>query len=207
MNFMKSTLVSLLIALSPMVAKAYLSIAESGEVLPRDKYQIGLEPQFLTNRGGGFNANVFFDAPINDATSARVSLGGGEIDFNAFASVKYIPFPDVDNQPAIGIRGGVGIAREDSENWLVAQAAPLISKKFDTEIGMTVPYIAIPFNFLNTKEENYTGSNIVFGSELHYNEAPNVKFGAEVGAELNKSYSYISIFASFPFDSSKGFGH
>jgi hypothetical protein len=207
MNFTKSILVAVLIAMSPFAAHAYLSIAESGEILPQNKYQFGFEPQLLTNRGGGVNANVFFDAPFNESTSGRVTLGGGEIDFNGFASVKYVPFPDVGNQPAIGIRGGVGVAREDGENWLLAQFAPLISKKFDTEIGMTIPYIAIPFQFVNTKEENYTGSNIVFGSELHYHEVPNATFGAEIGAELNKSYSYISVYVSFPFDSTKGFGN
>lgn len=204
MNLLKSLLFALLVTPS---AHAFLSMAESGELVPPGKYQVGLAPQFLTNRGGGTNVDVFFDAPINDSTSARINMGGGAVDFNAFASVKWIPFPDVDNQPAIGVRGGAGIFRDEGENGLLMQIAPLISKKFETEYGLTVPYMAVALNLVNSKEENYTGSNIVFGTEFHSSEVNNVTFGAELGAELSKSYSYITLFVAFPFDSSKGFGN
>ncbi|MNK22809.1 hypothetical protein D3C87_410900 [compost metagenome] len=204
MNFIKYCILGLF--LTP-AAHAYLSMAESGELVPLGKYQVGIAPQFLTNRGGGTNVDVYFDAPINESTSARITMGGGAVDFNAFASAKWIPFPDVDNQPAMGVRAGAGIFRDEGENGLLAQIAPLISKKFDTEYGMTVPYMAVALNFVNSKEENYTGSNIIFGTEFHSTEAQNMTFGAELGAELSKSYSYVTLFVSFPFDSSKGFGN
>lgn len=187
-------------------AHAYLSIAESAEVLPVGKYSLGVEPQFLTNKGGGTNLNVFLNGSLNESTSARVTIGAGAIDFNAFASVKWVPFPDVDNQPAMGIRAGAGLARDGDENLLQLQVAPLISKKYETEYGLTVPYVAVPVAFLNTKEENYVASNIAFGSEYTHPEVIGT-FGAEVGLDLNKSYSYISIFATFPFDSATGFGN
>lgn len=206
MNFIKHFALFLLTALSAAPASAYLSFAESAEILPTDRYQVGFEPQLLTNRGNGANFNLFFDANINQDSSARITMGAGTIDFNAFASLKYIPFPDVGNQPAMGVRVGAGIAREEGDNWLTAQVAPLLSKKFNTAYGLTVPYLALPFNFINSKEENYVGSNIVFGSEFHSVESQNLIFGAELGAELNKSYSYISLFVTLPFDSSKGIG-
>lgn len=187
-------------------AHAYLSIAESAEVLPVGKYSLGVEPQFLTNKGGGTNLNVFLNGSLNESTSARVTIGAGAIDFNAFASVKWVPFPDVDNQPAMGLRAGAGLARDGDENLLQLQVAPLISKKYETEYGLTVPYVAVPITFLNTKEENFVASNIAFGSEYTHPEVIGT-FGAEVGLDLNKSYSYISIFATFPFDSATGFGN
>ncbi len=186
---------------------AYLSIAESGEVLPAGKYQVGVEPQILTNKDGGGNLDVFFDTNINESTSARILMGAGTIDFNAFASVKWVPFPDVDNQPAMGLRGGVGLARNEDENYLEVQFAPLVSKKFDTIYGMTVPYMAIPFTFFNTKDSNYVASNLAIGSEFHYQEWNEVMFGGELGFDMNKSYSYISLFMTFPFESQKGFGN
>ncbi|MBV2167313.1 MAG: hypothetical protein KUL82_01290 [Bdellovibrio sp.] len=187
-------------------AHAYLSIAESGEVLSPGKYQVGVEPQILTNKGGGTNFNVFLDSSINEATSARISMGAGAVDFNAFASAKWIPFPDVDNQPAMGLRAGAGLARDEEENLLHLQLAPMASKKFDTEYGLTVPYIAIPFTYVNTKEENFAATNLVVGSEFHYVDWDQVTLGGEVGVDLNKSYSYVSIFVTFPFESHKGFG-
>lgn len=202
MKLVSTILAVLLLSAS---SHAYLSIAESGELLPSGKYQVGVEPQILTNRGGGTNLNVFLDSALNESTSARVTLGGGAVDFNAFASAKWIPFPDVDNQPAMGLRVGGGIARDEGNNILQLQIAPLVSKKFDTEYGLTTPYLATPFTFINSKEENYIASNLTIGSEFHYHEWKNVILGGEIGLELNKSYTYLSIFATFPFESQKGF--
>ncbi len=185
---------------------AYLSIAESAELLAPGTYQVGVEPQLLTNRGGGANFNVFLDSTLDESTSLRIAMGAGAVDFNAFVSAKWVPIPDVDNQPAMGLRIGAGIARDEEQNLLQLQVAPMVSKKFDTEYGLTVPYLAAPFTFLNTKEENLVASNLTVGSEYHNPDWPQAVLGAELGIELNKSYTYISIFATFPFESSKGFG-
>ncbi|UOF02206.1 hypothetical protein [Bdellovibrio reynosensis] len=204
MNFAKYFVLGLFLTSN---AHAYLSIAESGELDPQGKYQVGVEPQLLTNKGGGANVNVFIDTAISESSSARVSMGAGAVDFNAFASFKFIPFPDVDNQPSMGFRAGAGIARDEEQNLLQLQFSPLVSKKFDTEYGLAVPYLAVPFTFLNTKEENLVATNLSIGSEFHYVDWDQVTLGAEAGVDLNKSYSYISIFATFPFESQKGFGN
>lgn len=205
MKFAKYVVLGLFLSSS---AHAYISMAESAEVVAPNLYQVGFEPQILTNKESGTNLDVYFDTPINDSTSARFLLGAGAIDFNAFASVKWVPFPDVANQPAMGLRVGAGLAREKDENILQLQVAPLVSKKFDTEYGLTVPYVALPLTYFNTKEENFVASNLAIGSEFHYHEWQNiVTLGGELGVDLNKSYSYISVFATFPFDSSKGFGN
>lgn len=208
MNIIKYSVLNLLIGFFLSTsANAYLSINESGELIAPGKHQVGIEPQFLLNRNGGANFNLFLDTLVNESTSARITMGAGAIDFNAFASAKWMPYPDVDNQPAMGLRGGVGIARDEEENILQAQIAPMVSKKFDTEYGMTVPYLAVPFTFLNTKEENLVATNLTIGSEFHSVEWNDVTLGGELGIDLNKSYSYISFFATFPFESQKGFGN
>lgn len=209
MKFAKYFVLDLLITIGLFLsttAHAYLNINESGEVLTPGKYQVGLAPQFLLNKGGGANFDIFLDTSIDESTSARITMGAGAIDFNAFASVKWIPFPDVDNQPSMGLRAGAGIARDEEENILQIQFAPLVSKKFETEYGLTVPYLAVPFTYLNTKSENIVATNLAIGSEFHSVEWKEVTLGGELGIDLNKSYSYISIFATFPFESQKGFG-
>lgn len=203
MNFAKYFVLGLFLTSQ---AQAYLSMAESGELVSPGKYQVGIEPQFLTNKGNGANVNVFFDTALSDSSSARISMGAGSVDFNTFASVKWIPIPDFDNQPAMGLRAGAGIARDEDENVIQFQVAPLVSKRFDTEYGLTVPYLAVPFTFLNTKEENLVASNLVLGSEFQYVDWKEASMGAELGVDLNKSYSYISLFLTFPFESHKGFG-
>jgi hypothetical protein len=183
---------------------AYLTISETAELPPATYYQLGFEPQFLTNKGGGTNVSAFFDAPFTDSTAGRLWLGAGVIDFNVGATFKYVPFPDVDNQPGIGFRAGGFFARKDDENFLTLQLAPLFSKKVNTDNGLFTPYAAVSLNFTNTKEKNFTGSQVVFGSEYKTPEIPKMYFGLEAGIELNDSYSYISGTVTFPFDSSKG---
>jgi hypothetical protein len=195
-------LLSLLLASSSSFA--YLTISETAELPPATFYQIGFEPQFFTDRGGGTNVTGFFDAPLTDATSARLWLGAGVIDFNVGASFKYVPFPDVDNQPGIGFRAGGFFARKASENFLTLQLAPIFSKKVTTENGLFIPYTAIGLDFTNTKEKNFTGSQVMFGTEYKTPEIPKMFFGLEAGFNLNDSYSYISGTVTFPFDSSKG---
>lgn len=207
MNFVKNAINSLVFGLFlSSTAHAYLSIAESGELIPQGSYQVGIEPQLLTNKNNGGNLDLFLDTAFNDSTSGRILLGGGTIDFNAFASVKWIPFPDVGNQPAMGLRLGAGIARSHDENIVQLQFAPLVSKKYDTDYGLTVPYLSVPFTFLGTKNDNFIATNLAMGSEFHYHEWKSLTMGGEIGLDLNKSSSYISIFATLPFDSSKGFG-
>ncbi len=187
-------------------AKAYLSLAESGELIPKHGYQLGLETQALTNLNSGLNLNLLLDAPVNDSTTARLELGGGSIDFNAFASLKWMPFPDVDNQPAMGLRFGAGFARDENQNFVQAQVSPLISKKYEIEYGMTVPYFALPFTLINNKDETFIATNVTVGSEFQHREWKTFTVGGEIGLDLNKSWSYVSLFAKFPFESSKGFG-
>lgn len=185
-------------------ASAYLTIGESAELPPANFYQIGFEPQFFTNAGGGTNVSGFFDAPFTDASSGRLWLGAGIIDFNVGATYKYVPFPDVDNQPGIGFRAGGFFSRKSSENFLTLQLAPIFSKKVNTENGLFIPYTAVSVNVTNTKERNFTGTQFVLGSEYKTPEIPHMHFGLEAGFELNDSYSYISGTVTFPFDSSKG---
>ncbi len=150
--------------------------------------------------------NVFLDNGIGESLSARVAMGGGSVDFNAFASVKWIPFPDFENQPAMGLRVGGGLARDESKNLLHAQVAPLVSKKISTQYGMATPYLAVPFTVINTQGDNTVGTNLTIGSELKYEKWTMGTLGAEYSLDLNKSFSYISIFAAFPFESHKGLG-
>jgi len=185
-------------------AQAYLTISESTEIPKAADYQIGIEPQLLTNNGNGANLSAFFDAPFNDATSSRLWLGGGAIDFSVGATVKYVPFPDIDNQPGIGFRAGGFFARKSDLNILTVQLAPIFSKKFNSDAGLFIPYTAIALDFTSTKDRNYTGTQVVFGTEYKTSEIPSMYFGTEIGLNLSDSYSYIAGSVTFPFDSSKG---
>jgi hypothetical protein len=185
----------------PQSSHAFLSISETGELTPQSEQRMGFTPQFLMTDGSGANFGIFAEAGTSEATSTRVLLEGGDINFNAFASLKYIPFPDVDDQPAIGVRIGLGLAREGSQNNLYAQVAPLASKMIDTQIGTFIPFASLPFDFNSTKEENFVSNRFVVGTEYRNPEETNVHFGGEIGFEMNRSFSYVSLYFTFILDS------
>ncbi len=180
---------------------AFQDINESAELITGDQYQFGITPQLAS----GGNIGFFLDAPINESTSSRFLLSTGDIDFNFFASAKYVPYPDVDRQPAMGIRGGIGFARENRSNIPYFEITPIISKKTSTQWGPMTPYIAVPFHYNITKDNNYFSSSMAFGVELNSEKYPGVHFGGELGLSLSKTESYLSAFATFPFDAKKGF--
>lgn len=200
-----TSIVSLIVL--PTTALAYLTISESTELITPGKYQVGIEPQLVTSQGSGANLDAFIDAGINDSTSARIGLGFGSVDFHAGGSVKWIPFPDVDNQPGIGGKASIWYGRVDSANALSLQLAPLISKKYSNENGLFVPYIAIPLTTTNTKDRNINGTQFVFGTDWVAPDAQDMTFGGEIGLNLNNSNSYFAASIRFPFDSKTGFGN
>ena len=206
---MKSILSSSLLLISLMLhatpSWAYLSVGESGEIQKVGSYQIGVEPQILGNEGGGVNIGTFLDIPLQDDVSTRFSLGAGKIDFHAGAAVKWIPFPDIDQQPAMGLKAAAWYARQSNLNVWTFQVAPLFSKKFDSEVGLFTPYAAIPVNFSSSTEKSVTGTQFAVGSELYAKDVTNMHFSAELALNLKDSYSFISGSVVFPFDTEKGF--
>lgn len=199
-----ATLLAALTFTAPAFA-GYLAVGESGEILPVGEYQFGVMPQLLLNEGGGADVDAFVDAPLNDASSFRVQAGAGKVDFHLGASLKYVPFPDVDNQPAIGGRVALWYARVKGVNVTTAQLAPLLSRKVDTEHGVFVPYVALPLNFANGGGTSTTGIQLTLGSEWRKPEWPNMLMGAELALNLDKTYSALNAWVAFPFDGERGF--
>ena len=195
--------IGLMTATTP--AWAYLSIGESGEIQKVGSSQFGIEPQVLANEGGGVNIGAFLDLPVRDDVSTRFSLGAGKIDFHAGAAAKWIPFPDVDQQPAMGIKAAAWYARQGSINVWTFQIAPLFSKKFDSNSGLFIPYAAIPVNFVTSTEKSVTGTQFAVGTELYAKDLNTMHFSAEVALNLKDSYSFISGSVVLPFDTEKGF--
>ncbi|MCX7977679.1 MAG: hypothetical protein N2578_01615 [Bdellovibrionaceae bacterium] len=202
---MRSLLLLLGLALSQN-SMAYLSINESGELSPAGTYQVGFEPQFLLNRGGGVLVGFFLDQGVREDLSLRYNLGFGRVDFNIGTSAKWVPFPDYQRQPAIGVKGGLHFGRFEGENLLTVQIAPLLSKQvaLDEERGVLIPYVAVPFNFHSGKGFGSTAIQFVVGSEFLRPDSTKFIFGAELALDFGGGFSMLNAKASWPFDSSTG---
>lgn len=191
--------------LSTSITHAYLGQNETAEILPLGHYSLGLTPQFLTSDGGGFNAGAFVEMPYTQALQGRVEIGSGDTDFWSTVTAKWVPFPDVENQPAMGLRGGLSFAREDSNNFLHFIIGPIVSKKYTIDQGLLTPYIGLPIIFTTAKSKNTVGSQLVFGSEFHADGVQTYKVGGEFALKLSESFSSISLYISFPFDELRGY--
>lgn len=202
---MRSLLLAFTLFMTQNAFASYLAIGESGEIPEVGDYKLGIAPQLLLNEGGGANVGVFMDAPIREDFSLRGMAGTGQVDFHVGASAKYIPFPDIANQPAMGGRVAIWYAREGDVNITTMQFAPLLSRKVDMENMHLTPYAAIPINVTSMKERNYTGVQFVAGTEWVSKSMPNLLWSGEIAFNLNDSYSALNFSLALPIDESKGF--
>ncbi len=200
---MKKIFLALTVAITFNTAQAYFTVNETAEIMPENFYKIGIAPQLLISDGGGFNVGVYADMHLFDDVDGRITFGAGKTDFWTQASMKWVPFPDVDRQPAMGLRGAIGYARDEELNFVNLQVAPIISKKADTRYGNMIPYIALPITYVSTKDASFTASQFTVGAEWFPRDDRHV--GAELNLNMNKSISSISVFCSFPFEGSTGY--
>lgn len=182
---------------------AYLSVNESAEILPENYYNLGFAPQAFLSNGNGYDLSAFADMHLFENTDGRISIGAGDIDFWTQASVKWVPFPDVDNQPAIGVRAAVGYARNEDQNMTQVQIAPLISKKSNTSAHDMIPYFSIPLTYFFEKESNYLATQAALGA-IWFPWAT-AQIGAEFDLNLKNSTSSATLFFNFPFEGSTGY--
>ncbi len=187
-------LIGLLI--TPFPVHAYLSTIDSGELVPINQYRLILEPQ-----ANPFNLSAHFDAGITDSSQLRLSLGAGESGTHFDFSYKTIPIPNLDTQPAMGYKIGTIFASEKGrENSLTIRFTPLVSKNYIINQNRWTPYLALPLGVSVRKSTSTTPTHFVVGTELTPSTTPDMQFGAEVGANLRDSFSYVSVFVSFYFE-------
>lgn len=182
---------------------AFLTLNETAEILPENYYRLGVAPQLIVSDGGGLNVGFFADAHVADDLDARITAGGGETDFFTQASIKWVPFPDVDRQPAMGGRAAVIYARDEDSNFSGFQVAPIFSKKADTRYGNMIPYAALPITWFSGSNKSYTSTQFTVGAEWFPVEDKHV--GAEFNLDLDNSFSSFSVYFSFPFEGFTGY--
>lgn len=181
---------------------AYLSVSETAELLKPSDYRAGFIPQLLLTNGGGSNVSAFFDMPIADEINSRFIVGSGETDFWMSASAKWVPYPDYEKQPAMGIRGSFIYARERSDTFYNFQITPIISKIVYTNWGKMNPYIGLPITFV-TGSNSSTLMQFAVGSE--WIERKDFQAGAELDFNLSNTTTALTLHFNFPFDGNIGF--
>lgn len=178
---------------------AYFGTVTTGDMLVPGQYSGGLETQFVTNEDSGANLVGHFEGALNEDFNYLAELGFGTTDFHSSARLKWVPFPDVDRQPAIGLIGGLGYSQYDDSSELSFRIQPIVSKKFVTDIGDLIPYVSLPVGVRSYDDETFSPVQLVFGAELKTLYFKNLTFFGEVGFELSDAFTYISFAGVYRF--------
>lgn len=202
---MKFLILSTLLMLSTS-AHAYYATMDTGKIIPTGKYRAIIGPQFITTgENDGTNVSARFDAGVGESTTMRGLVGFGQDElFYAGLFGKYVPFPDTDSQPALGLTGGVTFGHEEvygeKEEVLTLRVAPLISKDFETDIGVVTPYGALPISAAFVDGRTIYPVQFTGGAEFKPYNWENVSFMGEVGLKMNKAFSYVELAVVIEFE-------
>lgn len=203
MNYLNLIFVAL--SFFSLNAQAYYTTMESGQLVKAGQYKLGVETQFLTSRDDGVNLAARFDGPINEELNWKALLGFGTTDFFMGGFVKWVPFPDTDTQPAIGVTAGATYAHYERHSEISLRAHPFVSKLFESEIGDFNPFVSLPIGIRSYDDDTQVPIHLALGSEFRSIKLEKVKFVAEIGINLSKAFSYFSIGAQFSIDEEAGF--
>ncbi len=193
-------LLTLAAVFTALPASAYFSTIDTGELVAPHAYRATLEPQFILNKIDGANGIGRFSTGITDESSAEIVLGLGEVDFQAGAFYKLIPYPDTEGQPALGAKFGFLIGEVADETEYNLRFHPLISKAFETEMGVITPYGSLPLGLRTRSDTTTFPLQIAGGVEYKVQGHENLRLMTELGLNLSKAFDYISFAVAYNFD-------
>ena len=182
---------------------AFLTLSESAELINEGHYRLGVAPQLRLSDGNGFNVGFYADGYISEGMNWRGLIGGGTTDYFMQGTVKWIPVPDYDKQPAMGGRLMVFYSRDADMDFSGLQLTPIISKQVASEYGLLTPYAGLPITYIGNSKKTVTALQLAVGTELNLEK--NRQVGAEFNLNLNDAVTSLTVFFAFPFDSSTGY--
>ena len=198
-SIIKTTLILPFLFIS-IAAQPYTSSFINGDILEEGQYNLGFESQFITETvGSGIQFIARWDSPFSKDKNLRVIVGLGEIDFHAGAYLKWVPFPDLKTQPAVGLVMGLHYAKLGSLNQFSARFHPFVSKNLDLEMGRFMPYISLPLGIVSTDGNIDVSLQFEVGTEISVHAIKKIKFVAEIGVGLEDAFDYVSLGANYSF--------
>jgi hypothetical protein len=185
-----------IVAASP--SWAYYTVQDTGDLLKPNQMRFGAELEFVTHGDTGIDVNGRFDHGLTDDLNLRVELGSGTTELLAGAYLKWVPFPDYDKQPAIGLTAGAHYAHYKSANEVAFRLIPFASKTFATDYGPVTPYAGLPFAFATYDGNSFTPVQLALGVKYHFEQIKQCDFTAELDFDINQAPNSITFGAVFP---------
>ena len=183
-------------------ASAYETVMTTGEIKPVGEYTLTPELQFLSDPSG-VDVAAHLELPIDEGSAFRAEAGVGTTDMFLGAYFKFIPFPDVEGQPAVGLNSGLNYAADAGLSTFTARFEPIVSKKLSTGFGYLLPYGSLPVGIKHRtsgNDRNDVAFQVAAGMEIMINSWKGLRLMPEFGINLDNSTNYISIAAVLDFD-------
>ncbi len=205
---MKNILLIALITSWSTLALSYSGTMDTGDILPSGKYRVMLGPQFvLSGENDGVNVAARFDAGVSQSSNLRGVIGSGKTSFFSSLLYKWVPIPDFENQPAVGVMGGFTFFHQKwdkkEQDAMEIKIHPIVSKQFETNVGVFTPYASLPVGITFVKGTSYHPLQLVGGTEFKTFNWQNISFFAELGLKINDAYSYVELSMAYYFDGEK----
>ena len=200
--FMKKLALSFATLMFSLPSYGYYSVLTTGEILPQDQYTMTPEVQFM-NDPDGVNVGAHFETGLTEGSGLRGEIGVGKVDVYLGGFYKFIPYPDIEGQPAVGFNTGVVYASDAGYSEFTLRFEPLVSKKFETNFGFLTPYGSVPVGFQHRtsgRDKNDVALQIVGGVEIGINQWNGLRLMPEFGIDLDNAPNYISLAAVLDFD-------
>ncbi len=181
-------------------AHALFSFIDTGDLVDPGVYTMGANFQNAGGEVDGGNLSVHMDTRSSDATQVRLNLGAGATDFFAGLQAKWVPIPDVDRQPAIGLQLGGLYANDGGDGDLNFLVRPFVSKALLFDGGEFSPYLAISSGVSVSDGDTTNPAFIHVGSSLKLQKTPKWNYYLELAGNLVDAYNFITISAQYNFD-------
>lgn len=196
------TLLFTIILASPSFA--FFSLMDTSELKQQGDYRVLGEGQVLFDAPEGFNLNGRFATGLDDESELQFEAGVGSVDYYLGAFWKWIPIPDTEDQPGVGLRAGITFADFNGLSTYGFNVTPMISKEFDTNFGDFTPYSGLAIGLQNNVNDTYFSMQLALGvqwspNEWDFRDLKDFNFLLEYGLDVDDAFSYLSFGASYDF--------
>lgn len=177
---------------------AFYTVQETGDLLKPEQMQFGTELQFITTGDDGIDLVGRFDKGLTEDKNLRFEAGTGTTDAFFGGYLKWVPYPDFENQPAVGVDVGAHFANYEDESELTLRIIPFVSKRFESTQGDFTPFASLPLGFGTYNDDSISPFQLVVGSRYSHPDFEYCDFSVELGIKLNDAPTYFSVGAIFP---------
>ena len=195
------TLICVLIfSVAGMAADIPGGLMRTSEGLPNNTYELILSPSYTFKPNGAYLSSEIRYQP-NEDFGAGLGFGAGEIGFNIGVNGTWYILPDLANQPAFSVLGGIYLNRMQMANYFNVRLAPMISKAARMSWGNVTPYIAMHMtpSFRLGEPDNQFSLKAAAGVQIDARQLNGLKFFSEADVGLSNSVHEFVLGISYPF--------